>query len=201
MNIKTKANSLGRTQAILEGLLEIGQETTDLIMPLVAKFLSNYQNSYRAARQRITGDTYHLEKKSREARQKSEIQYFHTSLQYLKREGFVTNEREGKSSFWILTSEGEAHLNKLKTKHEPYKKEKTATTFVVSYDIPESSRRHRNWIRGVLHFLDFSMIHKSVWIGNSKIPENFLHDLKKKGIFRYVHIFGLGKRGTLAKLQ
>ena len=188
-------------EAILTMLSEVGKETTDLILPLVGRFLSNYQNSYKAARLRISGDTYHLEKIARYKMQIAEQQYFQTSLQYLKRKGFVIGKRQGRSSFWSLTEKGYTHLEEIRMRHIPYDKEITDKIFILSYDIPETNRRDRGWIRGVLGFLDFSMVHKSVWIGKHKIPEGFLLDLKRRGVFKYVHIFEVGQRGTLAKLQ
>ena len=58
----------------------------------------------------------------------------------------------------------------------------------------------RAWVRDVLRFLDFSMLHRSVWIGRCKMPEAFLEDLRLKNLHTCFQIFEIGKRGTLDQL-
>jgi len=190
-----------RVEEILANLVDAGKETAELLFPLVAKFISSYQTSYKNARARITGDTYYLEKKAREKRQEAEHQRFRSSLQYLKQCGFVKGERKGRSVFWSLTEKGRSHYDAIRTRRMRYEKERSDKTLIVSYDIPEYVRGKRDWAREVLKFLDFFMVHKSVWVGNNKIPEDFLHDLKRKEIFVHFHIFEVGKMGTLLKLE
>ena len=201
MKIKPRGIYRDRLKVILAKLLDTGYETTDLLLPLVAQFFSIYHNSYKNARRRITGDTYHLEINRRKEWEKDEYQRFKNSLQYLKREGFVTGRPNGNSFLWNLTGSGRSHLNEIKSRRAPYPKERADAVFIVSYDIPESCRRNRRWIREVLRFLNFSMVHRSVWVGSHKVPEDFLYDLKKRGIFSCVQIFEVGKRGTLSKIQ
>ncbi len=201
MEIKTKRIHIDRLETILDSLVGLGLETADLLLPLVGKFLSIRNNSYKKVRARISGDTYYLEKRARIEQQRAEQQRLQSSLQYLKQQGFVTREGRRHSFFWSLTEKGRSHLESLKIRRMRYKKEKTDKTIIVSYDIPENNRNNRDWVREVLRILDFSMVHKSVWIGNHKIPGDFLQDLKRKEIFAYVHIFEVGERGTLLKLQ
>ena len=108
---------------------------------------------------------------------------------------------KGQSFFWNLTDIGRSHLKKIRSRRVPYNKEQTGTVFIISYDIPESDRRSRGWIRGILKFLEYNMVHQSVWMGNHKIPEDFLYDLKSRNIFSYVHIFEVGEKGTLSKIK
>ncbi len=198
MAVKIKRAHIDRLELILGSLVDSSLRTVDILMPLVRRYIIE-QMSFRNIRARIGGDTYYLEKRARDDKERLEYRHFYDSLRYLKREGFVAEDHRSGLLFWRLTKSGHLHLKLLKTRHMRYSKEKTDKVFIVSYDIPEHSKKHRDWVRGVLKLLDFSMVHKSVWIGSSKIPEDFLRDLKTRSIFSYIQIFEVGKKGTLVK--
>ena len=44
------------------------------------------------------------------------------------------------------------------------------------------------------------MIHKSVWIGKEKIPQELIIDLEELKILNFVEIFEVTKQGTLKKV-
>ncbi len=71
---------------------------------------------------------------------------------------------------------------------------------IISYDIPERLRKERTRIREVLGSLEFEMIHKSVWLGKNLIPEICLREWKQRKVLAYIHIFEVGKSGTLKKI-
>jgi phenylacetic acid degradation operon negative regulatory protein len=127
-------------------------------------------------------------------------------LRHLNREGFISSkDREGGSS-WIITAAGLEKLKSLKSKSKDlksyldYKKERVDKLVIVAFDIPERLRYHRAWLRDALKFLGFNLFQKSVWMGNVAIPEDFISDLKRKGIAGYVDIFEAGSKGTLNRL-
>ena len=68
---------------------------------------------------------------------------------------------------------------------------------VVSYDIPTSFNRERNAVRLALNALGFEMLHRSVWYGKNKIPEQFIRDLELLGVLKFVKIFEVTKTGTI----
>ena len=41
------------------------------------------------------------------------------------------------------------------------------------------------------------MVHQSVWVGKTKIPETLILDLENLHILEYVEIFEISKNGTL----
>ena len=55
--------------------------------------------------------------------------------------------------------------------------------------------------RSALTYLEFKMIQRSVWIGKSKIPDQFLKDLRAVGLIETVEIFEVGKSGSLRYLK
>ena len=134
------------------------------------------------------------------ARMYRERKIFNTRLGELKKEGFVEMQENSRGSFLAITKKGRKQLLKEKRRTRgDYKKKQSGTTTIISYDIPETKSRERRWLRGILEFLDFVMIHKSVWVGTTLLPEELFRDMRAREIFEHVHIFEVGKRGTIKK--
>ncbi|MBI5742583.1 MAG: hypothetical protein HZA25_01965 [Candidatus Niyogibacteria bacterium] len=68
---------------------------------------------------------------------------------------------------------------------------------IVTFDVPERERRKREWLRCVLKNLKFRPVQQSVWLGRTKIPIDFLDDLKDLNMTDYVEIFEVSRQGTL----
>ena len=60
---------------------------------------------------------------------------------------------------------------------------------VVIFDIPESDRKKRDRLRGILEILGFECLQKSVWIGPAPIPKEFVEYLSQRQILRYIKFF------------
>jgi DNA-binding transcriptional regulator PaaX len=60
---------------------------------------------------------------------------------------------------------------------------------LISFDIPETKKKTRDWLRNQIKYWDFEMIHKSLWLGYGSLPEEFIERLKKLGIYENVRIF------------
>ena len=45
------------------------------------------------------------------------------------------------------------------------------------------------------------MVHKSVWVGNIKLPEQLVLDLDRMNILEFIEIFEVSKTGTLRKIN
>jgi DNA-binding transcriptional regulator PaaX len=61
------------------------------------------------------------------------------------------------------------------------------------YDIPEEKKKERDWFRRQLKNFDFVMIQRSVWVGPSPLPQNFLGYLKNLGLQKRFKTFKLAK--------
>ena len=128
---------------------------------------------------------------------------YRTMLSKLKRDGLIQNEGRGRLSLLNITSKGLAKLKVLKRQKKflfpapIYEKEKGDQVIIVIFDIPESEKSKRNWLRSVLKNLNFEMVQKSVWIGKTKIPKLFLEDLGTLKIIEFVEIFEVSKTGSL----
>lgn len=121
-------------------------------------------------------------------------------LSKMRQDGLISINNQNKKV--KISGKGEDKIRKLKNKlpERHYKKEDQNQVIIISFDIPEKLRRNRNWLREVIRNLGFEMIHQSVWIGKTKIPQNFIEDLETLKILEFVEIFEISKTGTLKKL-
>lgn len=60
----------------------------------------------------------------------------------------------------------------------PFKKN-SPKNLIVMYDIPDRQRKERDWFRRHLVKFGYTMIQKSVWVGPSPLPKDFLDYLKE----------------------
>ena len=133
-----------------------------------------------------------------------ELKRFYSTLYNLKKQGFIIKDRvANKFSFWRLTKSGLNKLLDLELKFKdrleslkPAYLEKDSLKLVI-FDIPEKRKRYRQWLRETLINFGFKMLQKSVWLGENKLPENFIHALRRLNSLDCVHIFSIKDRGTL----
>ena len=64
---------------------------------------------------------------------------------------------------------------------------------LLIYDIPEPMKKERDWFRRQLKIFGFIMIQKSVWVGPSPLPKDFLDYLKRIGLEKQFKTFKLAK--------
>lgn len=125
-------------------------------------------------------------------------QTFSTTLARLKKQGLVKNTASKRWAKWFLTKRGKNELNFCKNKFVIA--EDDGLPRLVVYDIPESERRKRDWIRTELVFCGYKQLQRSVWLGYRPLPINFVESLKNFGLRKKVHIVGIDKRGTLDEI-
>jgi hypothetical protein len=64
---------------------------------------------------------------------------------------------------------------------------------LLIYDIAEGRKKERDWFRRQLKNFDFVMIQRSVWVGPSPLPSDFLDYLKRIGLQKEFKTFKLAK--------
>lgn len=64
---------------------------------------------------------------------------------------------------------------------------------IVIYDVPQEKKKERDWFRRHLKKFDFVMIQKSVWVGPSPLPKDFLEYVKSIGLRKQLETFKLAK--------
>ena len=69
----------------------------------------------------------------------------------------------------------------------------TPRDLVVIYDIPTEKKKERDWFRRHLKKFDYIMIQKSVWVGPSPLPKDFLNYVKSIGLSNQLVTLKLAK--------
>ena len=64
---------------------------------------------------------------------------------------------------------------------------------IVLYDIPHNMKKERDWFRRHLKKFNYIMIQKSVWVGPSPLPKEFLNYVKSIGILNNLKTLKLAK--------
>jgi CRISPR/Cas system-associated endoribonuclease Cas2 len=131
---------------------------------------------------------------------------YYKLLSKLKREGFISEQIIDQKKVLKLTIGGKKKLITLKkNQRDPlpdlnYQKTADKKFTIITFDVPEKERRKRDWLRSVLVRLGFQNIQKSVWIGQIKIPPDFIKDLAELKMTDYVEILQINKSGSLKHL-
>ncbi|MBI3420947.1 MAG: hypothetical protein HY006_02690 [Candidatus Sungbacteria bacterium] len=169
------------TQLILEGLCRAGAVSFGAFLP------KNHPRA-RLARM-ILGLDFH---------QKVSPATASSILSRLKRQGLVERDGTTRNSVWRITQRGRKwHQALYQEKAEP---EKDGITRLVIFDIPEFERRKRTAVRAHLIGCNFRQLQKSVWIGESSLPADFIALLDELSLRGKVHIFSVREKGTMTEV-
>jgi DNA-binding transcriptional regulator PaaX len=112
---------------------------------------------------------------------------FNRNLNRLKKKGVI--KTEGQSV--------DINFKKLEQyyKYKPiYSKPEGTSKIIIIFDIPEKSRKTRDWLRNQIKLWGFTMIQKSVWLGVGPLPKDFQERIKMLGIKDYIKVFNVEKR-------
>jgi DNA-binding transcriptional regulator PaaX len=72
-------------------------------------------------------------------------------------------------------------------------KKDSPKNLIIIYDIPENLKKERDWFRRQLVKFEYVMIQKSVWVGPSPLPKDFLDYVKSIKIGDKFKTFKLAK--------
>lgn len=77
-------------------------------------------------------------------------------------------------------------------------KKDSPKNLIIIYDIPENLKKERDWFRRQLVKFEYIMIQRSVWVGPSPLPKDFLDYLKEIKIGDSFKTFKLAKSYNLS---
>ncbi|OGJ15363.1 CRISPR-associated endonuclease Cas2 [Candidatus Nomurabacteria bacterium RIFOXYD1_FULL_39_12] len=77
----------------------------------------------------------------------------------------------------------------------PFEKN-SSKNLIVMYDVPHVQKKERDWFRRHLIKFEYIMIQKSVWVGPSPLPKEFLNYLEEIKIGDKFRTFKLAKSYT-----
>lgn len=177
-------------------ILSVLEEKTASVIDLLNIFVSSgYGANINKIEYEFSKKTI---KRTENKRKKEKIRNIRKYLSKLEKDGLIVKNSIGKID---LTPKGKRKLNVFKESFllnkEKYKKEASDNIIVISYDIPVAFNKERGILRDILKYLDFNLVHKSVWIGKTKIPRELIVDLGNLGILDYVEILEVTKKGSL----
>ena len=115
-----------------------------------------------------------------------------TALSRLRKKQYVIFE----GSCLKLSKNGKRYIAKRKARlqlfESPFNK-KSSKNLLLVFDIPEVRKAEREWFRFQLKKFDYTMIQRSVWVGPSPLPEEFMNYLKNIKLFDCIKTFKLAK--------
>lgn len=113
---------------------------------------------------------------------------YYQNIYRLKKRGIL----EDKNNTIYLSQKGKILFQNLyrKIKDEPLKNNK----ILMIFDIPETKRKVRTWIRNQIKEWDFEMVQKSVWIGYGPLPKEFIERLKYLKVSDGVKVYNLKRK-------
>ena len=122
---------------------------------------------------------------------KRKFKYKGVSVNILGLPSFSTskNETSGKKKFI-------KKRHYLRSFTSNFNKKDAPKNLLLMYDIPHVMKKERDWFRRQLKNFDFIMIQKSVWVGPSPLPPDFLNYLKKISLKKEFKTFKLAKPYT-----
>ena len=124
-----------------------------------------------------------------------------TLLCRLRKEGLVASTGSTRSTEWTITAEGKRKLQETSQKTftitDSELPPEDNIVRLVSFDIPETQRKKRDWLRTTLVACDYDVLHKSVFIGKRPLPEGVIEEIRMLNLMPYVHIAGLDRNGTM----
>ncbi len=115
-----------------------------------------------------------------------------TTVWEMKRKGLI----EKRGSGWYSTPAGKKFVQRKYESLEQFSNsfaKGTPKNLLVMYDIPEYKKAEREWFRWHLKKFGYLMIQRSVWIGPSPLPKDFLDYVEKIKLKRNIKTFRLAK--------
>jgi len=116
---------------------------------------------------------------------------YRSTVSRLHKKGLV----EKKNGRWIITKAGKKYVKenkRLLNFNSPFKKG-VSKNLLLMFDVPESRQNERKWLREHLKKFEYFMIQKSVWVGPSPLPKDFVSYLKKIKLNPCIKTFKLAK--------
>lgn len=181
-----------QTLIILELLANRAAGSYDLLQKL---FEDEYKKTYQRE----------VKEYGRDAAVKKMRARYHNFLYKLRSNGLIVSRKEGDEIMFVISKKGTAKLSALRERSffpnkRDYLIDDGAGITIVTFDIPERDRKKRDWLRSVLRYLGFAMIHRSVWVGKTRLPISLLKDLQAMKLFDHVETFQVSKAGNLRRL-
>lgn len=147
--------------------------------------LWNINLSYKGMNVNMLGVPVGIQYKSK---YKTESRY--STLSRLKKKGLIENI-DGKFQLTIKGKEYFSDRKKILRKFQSPFKSHSPKNLLFMFDIPETRKNERFWLRSHLIDFGFFMLQKSVWVGPSPLPKDFMNYIKEINLSSCIKTFKL----------
>ncbi|HDH31707.1 MAG TPA: hypothetical protein ENH26_02965 [Candidatus Wolfebacteria bacterium] len=155
----------------------------------ILTILTDYSGGYKLMRRRMMGYTGPIYSSiKRDCREINDTS-LRSTFSRLKKQGLIDNN----NGTWKIKNKGREYLKNIVVSRVPHfghlKNKDSKKEMIIIFDIPENRRGQRNWLRAELIALDFAILQKSVWLGPSPLPKEFIKYLNNINILQYLKFF------------
>jgi CRISPR/Cas system-associated endoribonuclease Cas2 len=184
----------GKTLQLLEAIAETGIRSLELAQVIL-------ESGYRASHGKLEWELQKkLNTREKRKREKESAKRYYSLLYKLRRDGLIKKDSD---QMLHITAFGKQVVERLQARmrrdlpNTHYSAQASNRFIIVAFDIPETERKKRDWLREVLKTLNLTMVQKSLWIGKMKLPQNLIDDLHRVRLMDCVEIFEITKSGSL----
>jgi hypothetical protein len=158
-------------EGMLESLEQILREGKSLTMSKVAKKLHSSKNFWFFYKklENLTNNN------------------FKVVLHRLQKRGLIEKRREN----FRLSPLGVLYFKRISDHETPQKWDNKWR--IIMFDIPESIRNKRNWLRQQLYTLEYKSLQKSVFIGKHPLKEKLYKEILEQGLNKYLNLITVGE--------
>jgi|YNPNPStandDraft_1061719.scaffolds.fasta_scaffold164239_1 DNA-binding PadR family transcriptional regulator len=119
-------------------------------------------------------------------RQNIKKQTLNINLYRLQQQGLIV--KDPKEKIFVLTAEGKKLLLEVENRFLIFQKPWDKKLRLVFFDIPETQKIWRQWLRKELSLLGFVQIQESVYAGKYPLPQSFYEEINSLGIDKYIFV-------------
>ncbi len=117
---------------------------------------------------------------------------YNNNIHRLENKGYVVKNKDG----WKITEAGKEKVREragaLQSFASPFSNGDKRNLLLI-FDIPEGEKVKREWLRMHLKEFNYKMIQRSVWVGPSPLPKEFVRYLKEIKLERCIKTYKLAK--------
>lgn len=183
---------------VLEVLSDVALDSASLFLSIATSPYGSSQWQLEKNKEKIRESLENHGGISKDEELKRARHSFHSLMTRLRSDGLI-EEKEGKFKSTLL---GRKKLESM-TSDAPsvvYENLEKTNLKIFMFDVPEKDRWQRDWLRKRLFDLEFEPVQKSVFVGRTKLPKEFIEDMRDVGILAHIDVLEVTKRGSLKEI-
>ncbi len=114
-----------------------------------------------------------------------------TNFHRLKKEGLIIENP--KKKVFAITEKGEKIMSYIEDRYSALNKPWDGKLRIVAFDIPESKKAWRKWLREELDLFQFRLLQKSIYIGKNPLPSSLYKEIEQNNLNKYIFVLTVGE--------